>query len=267
MAEKKKTVKKVISWIILIICICVFCYAGYNLFTVYYANHQEGQEIERLQEVVQIPDSDDPDRLEVFNVDFAKLQEINPGVVGWIVVEDTSISYPIVQGSDNDYYLTHTFEKQSNYAGAIFMDYRATPDFSDLNTFIYGHNVFHGTMFAELANYVDKAYFDSHPYIYLYTPSGNYKLEVFSAYVDIGDSDSYQMSFATQESYASYLQLIQQKSRHQRGTTVSAEDNIVTLFTCSYESGNNPFNTQAEYIEDRYFIHAKIIAELEPTQP
>lgn len=252
--------RKIIDTIILIVAICVFCYAGYNLYEIYKANHEEKQETERLRELADVPENEQD--LDAFSVDFAKLQAINPDVVGWIVVKDTEISYPVVKGTDNDYYLTHTFEKKNNYAGSIFMDYTASSDFSDMNTFIYGHNVYHGTMFAELANYMDKQFFTDHPYVYLYTPQGNYKLQVFSAYIDKADSTSYRMGFVSVDDFTNYLNEVISKSAYSSGVEVSGNDRIVTLYTCSYENGQNPTNSEAEYIDERYYIHAKIVKEL-----
>lgn len=258
--RKKVKIRKIMDTVILIVAVCVFFYAGFNLFEIYKSNHEEKKETEQLRQLAEIPDNEK--ELDRFQIDFSKLQSINPEVVGWIVVKDTEISYPIVKGSDNEYYLTHTFEKKSNYAGAIFMDHTASSDFSDMNTFIYGHNVYHGTMFAELSNYTKKDFFKKHPYIYLYTPQGNYKLQVFSAYIDGAVSSSYRMGFVSGDDFSAYLNDVIAKSIISSGVEVNANDRIVTLYTCSYENGQNPTNSEAEYIDERYYIHAKIIKEL-----
>lgn len=252
--------KKIIEKLIVLVAVCVFCYSAYNLYLIFSDNAQEYVEIDEIHETIDAPkDSADDTELEKWVPDFDSLLAINSDIVGYIIVDHTHISYPIVKGSDNDYYLDHTIYKSENYAGSIFMDYTANSDFSDLNTFIYGHNVYHGTMFAELANYVDKAFFDAHPYIHLYTPNGNYKLQVFSAYVDTAACDSYQMAFANDQAFQNYLNLIISKSRYNSGVSVSSADRIVTLYTCSYEN-ENPTASDG-YIEDRYYIHAKLIKE------
>ena len=252
--------KKIIEKLILIVAILAFCYSGYNLFLIFSQNANEKTEINEIHEVIEVPDPDEGEEaLEEWKLDFDKLLAINPDIVGYIIVDDTHISYPIVKGTDNEYYLDHTIYKTENYAGSIFMDYTASSDFSDMNTFIYGHNVYHGTMFAELANYVNESFFLSHPYIHLYTPNGNYKLQVFSAYVADATSDSYRMSFSSADSFQTYLDLIVSKSRYNSGVSVTSADRIVTLYTCSYESENPDENDG--YIEERYFIHAKLIKE------
>lgn len=259
--------RRIIEGIILVVAVCVFIYAAVNLFNIWKANSDEAAETERVREEMNVPTTEED--LDNWSPDFAKLQETNPDVVGWIVVLDTEISYPVVKGSDNEYYLDHTFEKQSNYAGAIFMDYRNKGDLSDLNTFIYGHNVHHGTMFAELANYMDQEFFERHPYVYYYTPTGNYKLQVFSAYVDKGDSPSYQngVNVTDATAYQSYIDYVKGLSRYDSGVEMTSTDHMITLYTCSYESGENPSNTDVQYIEDRYYIHCKVIQALTGEMP
>ena len=42
------------------------------------------------------------------SVDFDELQSVNPDIVAWIQFEHVSgISYPVVKGTDNDFYLNH----------------------------------------------------------------------------------------------------------------------------------------------------------------
>ncbi|MDH6367105.1 MULTISPECIES: class B sortase [Breznakia] len=265
--EKKKVgpVRRLIETLLLIVAICVFIYAGFNLYKIYSQNWEESKETEKLQEIINVPK--DEKKLDTFEPDFAGIREINPDIVGWIVVLDTDISYPVVKGQDNEYYLTHTAYHTNNYAGAIFMDYRQNPDLSAKNTFIYGHNVHHGTMFAELANYMDQSFLNEHRYFYYYTPEANYKLEVYSAYVDKGTSDSYTLSYADDNAYQNYLNYVKSLSRVQTDVEMSADDHMITLYTCSYESGQNPSNTNTSDIEDRYFIHGKIIKALKGDLP
>ena len=89
----------------------------------------------------------------LLTMDMDKLQSINPDVVGWIMIPDTEISYPLLQSKDNDYYLKHAWDNQENSCGSIFYDYRSSP--SDWNAVIYGHNMKNGSMFANLHNYSD----------------------------------------------------------------------------------------------------------------
>ena len=86
-------------------------------------------------------------------MDLPALQQVNSDVIGWIAIPGTEISYPLVQGTDNDYYLTHTWNQNSSAVGAIFMDCRCSADFSGFNTIVYGHRMNNGSMFAALKHY------------------------------------------------------------------------------------------------------------------
>ena len=91
-------------------------------------------------------------KIEVENIDFNKLINKNPDTIGWIKVLGTDINYPVVQTNNNDFYLTHSFDKSYNKAGWIFADYRNKFDNTDKNIVIYGHNMRDGSMFGSMLN-------------------------------------------------------------------------------------------------------------------
>ena len=79
--------------------------------------------------------------------------------------EGTDIDFPIVQGKDNDFYLDHNYKNQYHAFGSVYMDYRNSSDFSDLNTVLYGHNVRSGHVFHDLVKYNDENVVNDQPYI------------------------------------------------------------------------------------------------------
>lgn len=169
------------------------------------------------------------------SVDFAALREINPDIVAWIYSPDTPISYPVVQGADNDYYLHHMFNGDYNGAGCLFLDANNNCDFSDPNSIIYGHNMRDGSMFNSLVQYTKKEYYDAHSTILLMTPEKNYKLEVFSCYILSGWGDAWRVKFNSDADYYAWLM----KSWEATGTETNFKpeegDRIVTLSTCAYQ--------------------------------
>lgn len=204
---------------------------------------------EELIELVEIPEipSEEPS----FEIDFTELKEINSDVVGWIVIEGTQINYPIVQGKNNDYYLNHSFDKKWNSLGSIFMDYKSSKDYSDYNTFIYGHHTKNGSMFGEIYKYMDYEFYLEHPSFIIYTPNGNYTIEIISSYLDKASSESYNQSFNTLEEYKDYLNLIINKSNYKTNYNVNyLNDKIITLYSCSHETNRDK--------NDRYYIHGVI---------
>ena len=246
MKKPMSKTKKIIYDILFVIALAVFLFSAYKLISIYYLNYQEGKEKDAVQEVAKVPKN--PEK-EDFTIDWKALKEKNPEVVGWILIPDTDISYPIVQGSDNSYYLNHTFEKKENYAGAIFMDAGADASFQDRNTIIYGHNVKHGTMFAELEKFKEQAFFEQHPYLYIFTEQQNYRCEIFSMYSTSATSASYRLQYADDADFKSYVDMVRELSDFNRKVSVKGQDRIVSLSTCSYERDGQPS-------ELRYLLHA-----------
>lgn len=236
--------------ILLILFIISFAISIYNIFQIEKELLDSKEMKEELIELIEIPEEIKEE--DSFSIDFSELKKMNSDVVGWIVIEGTQVNYPIVQSKDNSYYLNHSFDKTWNSLGSIFMDYRSTNDFSDYNTFIYGHHTKNGSMFGELYKYMDASFYKEHPFFYLYSPNGNYRIEIISAYLDSAESDSYVQDFDSVEDYERYINLIIKKSNYITDTLFDVStDKIITLYSCSHESNRRK--------EDRYFIHGKIL--------
>lgn len=194
-----------------------------------------------------VPTEPKPDVSRWPQVDFEELEKINPDVVGWIYIAGTNINYPIVQGEDNDHYLTHLFDGKRNRAGAIFLDVRCDPYFFDRHSIIYGHHLKNGTMFTRLMRYKRQSFYDEHTEILLVTPDAYYSLRVFSGYVANNHSSAWELELDDEE-HALWIQEIQQKSCFKTEYAPGPEDPIITLSTCTYEFDNAKFLLHA-YVE------------------
>lgn len=175
----------------------------------------------------------------VLSIDFDALRAVNEDICGWLLLPDTVISYPVVYGSNNSYYLNHTATLERHKNGALFFDARNSA--GDKNFIIYGHHMKNGSMFGSLVEYKDQAYYDAHPWLTLYTPDAIYRLDIFSAYVTSDDGDYVRRSWKTEDAYASFLQKITEKSLVQTDVSVTGQDSIITLSTCTYEFTNARF--------------------------
>ncbi len=180
------------------------------------------------------------------DVDFELLRQMNAGAVGWLYCEGTPINYPVVQSTDNSYYLKHLYNNQNNSSGAIFMDALNNPDMTDMNTLIYGHNMKNGTMFACLQNYSDPAYLRQHPVMYYLTSGRDYKIEVFSCYTDGPATEAYTIAYDSPDTYAKCLQRSWSLSEVSANVPMTINDRIITLVTCT------------GYNSDRYVVQGKI---------
>ena len=94
---------------------------------------------------------------EWIQIDWPALKMLNPDITAWLLIPALSLSYPVVQGEDNAYYLHRSFQREGSYAGCIFLDTRNSPDFQDPFTLIYGHNMRDGSMFGSLRNLFSSA--------------------------------------------------------------------------------------------------------------
>ena len=182
-------------------------------------------------------------------VDFAALQEQNAEIMGWLILENSSINHPVVQGANNVFYLQHLFDGTQNINGTLFTDYRNARDFSDRHTIIYGHRMNDGSMFAPLLNYADQSFYEAHPQLMLLTPEGGYLVELFSAYTTDVYADSWQRSFTDDADFRAWIQAAKDRSDFTSDVEVHASDRLLTLSTCS-----------TAFRDARYVVVGKLVA-------
>jgi len=236
---EKKTKGQMISNIILVIAIGVFLFSGYKLYEIFSEYNKGTTEYDNIQELViqkkPIQDSEEETGEVAFTVDFEKLKEINSEVVAWIRFEEPSqISYPVVKGPDNSKYLKTTFEGNTNAAGTLFVDVDNSGDFTDRNTFIYGHNMKNGSMFGQLRKYKNKDFGKEHPYFYIYTPDGKETTyQVFAVSVVKDTSESYRKWYNTDEEFLDYIKYIRSIAGYKTDVEVGVDSKIVSLSTCT----------------------------------
>ena len=180
---------------------------------------------------------------------FEKLKEINNDTVGWLTVNNTKIDYPVVQSTDNDYYLYRDYYKNKNRHGWIYMDYRNNiEDLSD-NTIIFGHNLANQKMFGTLRYVTNPSWYkkSSNQIITFNTTKANMKWQIISIYKIPVTNDYLVANFASSEDKLNFLDMITQRSIYDFNATYDENTKIITLSTCSNGS------------KDRLVVHAKLI--------
>lgn len=170
----------------------------------------------------------------VISVDFDSLLAENKDIVGWIYCPDTPISYPVVQGQDNDQYLRADLNGKYLVSGTLFVDYRNSEIGQDRNYIIYGHNMKNGSMFGSLLKYKEQSYYEQHPTITYLTPEGNYTIELIAGLV-VSKTDIIYEANPDREEFQGYLTNAVQKSTFRSNAAYTDEDTLVILSTCSYE--------------------------------
>ena len=232
--------KKCIKIILILLLLSIFIYCTYNVIN-YLKNEYKNVKLNsNIQEIaikeVIIDNDDKTNDISPIQVDFDKLDDVNNNIQAWIYLNDSNINYPIVQGNDNNYYLSKTVDGDYNPNGTLFIDYRNNKDFSDPNTYIYGHNMKNDTMFGELEKYKKQEYYNNHKEMYILTRKNQYKLEVFAGYTTEDGSEIY--NFIGNDSNERLVELAMSKSDFSSDVKVDYNDKVVVLSTCSYDYEN-----------------------------
>ncbi len=183
-------------------------------------------------------------RLQDININ--KLKENNVDTVAWIMVEGTNINYPIVQSTNNDYYLIHSYDHSYTHNGWTFLDYRNDSLMNDRNTVFYGHNLFNGTAFGSLNNLFKTNQSDIHIMV-ITSEQKKYIYKVFSAYEIDPEVYYLQTSFYSDNSYQQFLDTISSRNVIDVDNEVTSDDKIITLSTCTDDNSG------------RKVVHAKLI--------
>lgn len=284
--KNKNTIKQASNNILLITCVIIGIVASLSIGLIEYNNYMTKKQEEELQNISPLePDNNNDDDYiigtegedipleeetetpEIDNgtgqdnnnpggsntskltEDYQKLLSINSDTVGWLKVNNTYVNYPVVKTIDNDYYLNHSFYKQQNINGWIYMDYRNDPSKLDQNTIIYGHNMKSGMMFGSL-NYVKNSSWYNNPdnlKITFNTVNRKMQWQIFSIYVIDVTSDYLYANFDFDSQFKAFVDKIKSRSIKDFGIEVSGTDKILTLSTCQNNS------------KQRLVVHAKLI--------
>ena len=173
-------------------------------------------------------------KMNLLDVDFTELRRINSDTAGWISLGGTNINYPYVHTTNNEYYLTHSFDKSYNLAGWVFTDFRNKNDGTDKNLILYAHGRYDGTMFGTLKNIMSTDWRNNSDNFIVRTANDheNALWQVFSVYRVPVTTDYIQTSFSSDSEYLKWLQMLKGRSVQDFHTSVSASDHILTLSTC-----------------------------------
>ena len=231
--------------IIILILIGVMCYSGYRLYDIYHGYEEAKQIYNDLADDIGAGKMNGTDNSHL-HIDWDKLHDRNPDIIGWIRCRDTRVNYPILKGKDNDQYLRTTVDGKYNVAGSIFVDYENENPFKDFLTIIYGHWMQDGSMFTMITEYFGSKgedYYKAHPFFEIYTPEQTYDLEIYScAKVLETDGGVYRFSFkdsfgdeslGMKKDYVEYSKSLNELSAISVDVDPEAGERVVLLSTCT----------------------------------
>lgn len=266
--KRKLKYSNIIIFIILLVSLIIFTISIKNIITWYKDSKSTNEELDEINKNTTIKDIPDNTNTEVIpptkdislddpywsyistnliDVDFNNLLSINNDTVGWIQVPGTNVNYPFVKTTDNSYYLNHSFDKNYNTSGWVFLDYRNNFT-SDKNLIIYAHGRYDNTMFGSLRNITTNGWLNNPDnfIIKISTPEENTLWQIFSIYKIPNTSDYLDVSFNTPEDFLTFTTKLINRSIYNFNTKVSSTDRIITLSTC--------YNDDIKSV-----IHAKLI--------
>lgn len=246
--RKEKYTKKSVLFIIFFLC---FIVASLYLLNNYYINQKDKKEYDNLQQ----EKKQDEIKYELVeeNKEFSEtinkvkeLQKENSDVKGWINIENTNINYPIMQTTNNDYYLTHNYKKKKAKNGSIFINHNCDIKNENSNLIIYGHNMQDGQMFQDLLNYKKKSFYETHPIIKITTEESEYDYEiimVFKSRIFYQDEKNafryyHYYSFENESKYNEYINNCKKIQLYNTGKTAVYGEQLITLITCEYSQEN-----------------------------
>ena len=263
---------KAIIWIsVTVVCLAVFAFTGWHFYTRWQARNTQSfiqevglsqttpnqrpapelppeefignePELEPEEEEQEAAIPQRPSKPRIPNqreINFEELWELNPDVIGWIEIPGTSIDYPIVSTSDNEFYVHHDLLGNRSRFGTLFTDFFNT-DWDDPFVIVYGHNMRDGTKFADLHFFRNARFFDRNRSIYIYTPEGQLNYRIFAAFEwDDGHLILYN-NIWTRAGLSAYLNEIREGERPQRANidleemeSITPFDSFLTLSTCT----------------------------------
>ena len=200
-------------------------------------------------------DDDTADTLPDILPEYQTLYSLNKRLIGWVKIDDTNIDYPVMQTTDNEYYLDHNLNQEYDKNGSIFMDKDCDVLKPSTNLILYGHHMKSGQMFGGLSLYSDQSYYEKHPCIQFDTiyEKGLYEIMyVFRSRVYSEDEivfKYYQFIDAqSEQEFDSYMNDMEGMSLYDTGVTAQYGDRLLTLSTCDYQEKNGRFVVVAKKV-------------------
>ena len=262
--ELKKQEKRRKLIVVLASLVAVGCFAYFGVY--YFFSARTSMSYEALAElkensyryqplenavVVHKTDNELPDILP----EYQALYQKNKKLIGWLKIDDTIIDYPVMQTSNNEYYLDHNFNQEYDKNGSIFLDSAGSIYPRSTNLILYGHHMKSGKMFGQLQKYAKESYYEGHRTIQFDTiyEKGTYEvMYVFRSQV-FNENDMvfkyYQFINAnSQMEFDSYMKEMEKMSLYATGVTASYGDSLLTLSTCDNSQEDGRFVVVAKKI-------------------
>ena len=184
---------------------------------------------------------------------FEDLLALNPDVRAWITIDDTHIDHPVLQGEDDMEYVNKNVYGEFELSGAIFVSSQNAPDFTDSYILTYGHHMSNGGMYGDVEKFLDASFFEEHTTGTLILPDRVYGIELFASMeVNAFDGQIFDPDKRGEWVMKNFLEYVEKNAVHYRPIGVTAQDQVISLTTCSDISTNG-----------RFILLGRLVAETE----
>ncbi len=245
MTLKKRFI--VIQALLLLIFLCCGGYVG----KYFYDSHKAQKGYDELKEIVEAHTAvDASDGYTVKRAENGMLEQYyvlynkNNDMTGWISIPDTAVDYPVVRYTDNEYYLHRNFDGQYQFSGIPFLDYQCNEN--SMNSIIYAHNMKDGSMFAAIAKYEKRDFYENHKKLFYDTLYDKGEYEIISAFTTkVGAKDEFKYyeyaDIEDEQRFKEYVDKAKSLSFYDTGVNAEYGDSLITLSTCAYHTSNERF--------------------------
>lgn len=214
-------------------------------------------EVSKVIDVIDVPEEDVTPQKTERMLQVEELQKENSDIIGWLEIEGTNINYPVLQGEDNDYYLTHNYKHEKVSGGSLFLDKDYDFTIPSSNLLIYGHRHKKGLMFEDLINYKKEEFYQEHKTIRFTTVGEDATYEIMAAFNSRvyyqNETDVFRYYYfvnaQSKSEFDEYVNNSKEASLYDTGVTAEYGEQLLTLSTCDYRIDNGRFAVVAKKIK------------------
>lgn len=267
--KKRERNRKLLILLCSLVAIGCLVYVGMYSYEDY-RTKENYEQMAAMKEQTNLPKPDAPeDNAPVVNLtdpntevpeildEYKNLYNMNKKLIGWLKIDDTIIDYPVMQTSDNEYYLDHNINQEKDRNGALFLDKDCDVLKPSTNLIIYGHHMKSGRMFGNLDDYASESYYKKHSTIQFDTiyEKGTYEImyvfrsKVYSEAEVVFKYYQFIECYSEQE-FDSYMKEMAAMSLYDTGVTAQYGDRLLTLSTCDSSEENGRFVVVAKRVEE-----------------
>lgn len=250
--KSNNKLKKIVLTLLIVIFICGI---GYMCYYFYNTNKNKKDNTNILNEI-DIDNTQVTEEKTEKMLQLEELQKQNNEIIGWLEIEDTNINYPILQGSDNEFYLTHNYKKEKATGGSLFLDKDFDLINGSSNYLIYGHRSKQGLMFEDLMKYTKEDFYKEHTKIKFTTNTDDSIYEIISVFYSRvyykNEKDVFRYYYfvnaSNEQEYNDFVNNCKKASIYDTGVNASYGDQLLTLSTCEYSKKDGRFVVVAKKI-------------------